>query len=49
MSRKYMDVSLSPEERATILLAEMSLDEKMAQVNTICMWGNDITNMELIS
>ncbi|MCM1155488.1 MAG: glycoside hydrolase family 3 C-terminal domain-containing protein [Roseburia sp.] len=35
MSRDYMDTTLGPEERAGILLSEMSLEEKMAQVNTV--------------
>ena len=29
---KYMDASLSPRERAELLLSELSLDEKMAQI-----------------
>lgn len=31
----YKDTSLTPEERAELLLAELSLDEKMTQVNCI--------------
>lgn len=32
MSKHYMDQSLSPRERAELLLAEMSLEEKLAQL-----------------
>lgn len=35
MSEKYLNVLLSPEERAEDLLSKMSLDEKMAQVNCV--------------
>lgn len=35
MSRNYMDTGLTPEERAELLLAELTLEEKMAQVNTV--------------
>ncbi len=35
MEKKYMDTSLSSKERAQLLLDELSLDEKMAQVNCI--------------
>lgn len=38
---KYMDSSLTPEERAEDLLERLSLDEKMAQVNCLFPWeGN---------
>lgn len=38
--KTYENVNLSPEERAKALLNEMSLDEKMAQIN--CYWfGRD--------
>lgn len=40
MSRDYMDITLMPEERAEILLAEMNLEEKMAQVNTLFPFGD---------
>ena len=36
----YMDKALSPAMRAELLLAEMTLDEKMAQVN--CAFPYDI-------
>lgn len=32
---KYMDTSLSAKERAKALLSELSLDEKMAQINCL--------------
>lgn len=32
---KYMDSSLTPRERAEDLLAKLSLEEKMAQVNCV--------------
>ncbi|MCM1283325.1 MAG: glycoside hydrolase family 3 C-terminal domain-containing protein [Muribaculaceae bacterium] len=35
MGRSYMDATLSSEERAKLLLSEMNLDEKMAQINTV--------------
>lgn len=41
MSEKYLDPSLSPEERAKDLLAKMSLDEKMAQVNCLFPFGDN--------
>ena len=33
--KEYMDKTRSAGERARLLLAEMSLDEKMAQINCI--------------
>lgn len=38
----YMDKSLSPKERAKLLLAEMTLDEKMAQVNCAFPYSTDL-------
>lgn len=38
----YMDNNLSPRERARLLLAEMTLDEKMAQVNCAFPYSTDI-------
>ena len=35
MTKRYQDATLSPEERAKALLEEMSLPEKMAQVQGI--------------
>ena len=35
MSENYLNPSLPPEDRAAALLEEMSLDEKMAQVNSV--------------
>lgn len=36
---RYMDASLTPEERAKDLLAKMNLEEKMAQTYTIFPWA----------
>ena len=36
--KDYKDTALSPKERAQALLADMSLDEKMAQVNCLFPW-----------
>lgn len=39
MMQKYQDSSLSPEERASDLLARMNLDEKFGQIqcyNALC-------------
>ena len=35
MDKKYMDPALRPEERAQALLEEMSLEEKVAQINCV--------------
>lgn len=35
MWKRYLDTSLAAETRARLLLEELSLDEKMAQVNCI--------------
>ena len=35
---KYLDVTLSPKERAKDLLGKLSLEEKMAQIN--CFFGD---------
>ena len=44
-----MDINKTPQERAVALLAELSLDEKMAQVNCIFPFGETYTDMEKIS
>ncbi|MCM1086736.1 MAG: glycoside hydrolase family 3 C-terminal domain-containing protein [Muribaculaceae bacterium] len=49
MNRDYMDITLSPEERAGALLSEMSLEEKMAQVNTVFPFDNAYQNFDSIS
>ena len=49
MDRKYMDTMLQPAERAKILLEEMSLDEKMAQVNCIFPFNEIVNDFEEIS
>lgn len=35
MKKTYLDTTISPVERADLLLSEMTLDEKMAQVNCV--------------
>lgn len=35
MKKTYLDTTVSPVERANLLLSEMTLDEKMAQVNCV--------------
>lgn len=49
MNRDYMDMKLQPEERAQILLSEMSLDEKMAQINGIFPFEENYLDFDLIS
>lgn len=44
-----MDTKLSAQERAEALLAQMSLDEKMAQVNGVFPFGETYKDMEYIS
>lgn len=48
MPRNYMDTTLSPIERAKMLLEEMSLDEKMAQVNCVFSFGDSFEDMSII-
>lgn len=43
---KYMDTKLKPEERAELLLSEMSIDEKMGQV--VCYFPNEFGNYSKI-
>ena len=49
MGEQYLDETKTPQDRATALLAEMSLDEKMAQVNCIFPFGEMYEDMEKIS
>ena len=49
MEAQYLDINKTPQERAAALLAELSLDEKMAQVNCIFPFGETYTDMEKIS
>lgn len=54
MSRKenhlqYQDTGKTPEERARLLLADLSLEEKMAQVNCIFPFGEFYDDMDRIS
>lgn len=48
MSEAYLDKSLSAKERAKALLKELSLDEKMAQVNCIFPFGEGYLDYETI-
>ena len=43
-TKSYKDSALAPEERASLLLKEMNLDEKMAQVN--CVFPFDKTYLD---
>ena len=49
-SNAYLDQKLSPEQRAEALLKDMTLDEKMAQVNCVFPYGGveyeDFTNVK---
>ena len=49
MGTQYLDSNKTPQERAASLLAELSLDEKMAQVNCIFPFGEMYKDMEKIS
>lgn len=49
MNRVYMDTALQPEERARILLSEMDLDEKMAQINGIFPFSDDYCDFHRIA
>lgn len=48
MKNRYMDLKLQPEERAQTLLEQLSLDEKMAQLNCIFPFGESYSDMEAI-
>lgn len=48
MEKKYLDVELTPEERAKALLQEMTVEEKMAQVNCIFPFGEGYLDFEAI-
>ena len=49
MGAFYLDSNKTPQERAAALLAELSLDEKMAQINCIFPFGEMYEDMEKIS
>ena len=49
IEKQYLDGNKTPEERAKLLLAELSLDEKMAQVGCIFPFLDGYTDMEKIS
>ncbi len=48
MGTQYLDCNETPQERAAALLAELSLDEKMAQVNCIFPFGENFEDMDKI-
>lgn len=45
-NEKYMNTDLSPEERAEILLTELDLNEKIAQLSCIFPFGDDTYNFD---
>lgn len=45
---RYMDTALLPKERAKILLEEMSLEEKVAQLNCVCIFSEEGKDPEKI-
>ena len=49
MNQKYMDTTLTPAERAEILISQMSLEEKMAQVNAIFPFGDTYKDLDKIA
>lgn len=49
MKKQYQDISKTPRERAAALLAEMSMEEKMAQVNCMFPFGENYDDMEKIA
>lgn len=48
MWKRYLDTSLAAETRARLLLEELSLDEKMAQVNCIFPFGEEYLDYQKI-
>ena len=46
--KKYLDKTLEAKERARLLLEEMSLDEKMAQINCIFPFDQNAYNFDLM-
>ena len=40
MSKRYLDTNLSADERAEAMLEELSIDEKVAQLNCIFPFDN---------
>ena len=49
MSEKYLDTTLKPELRAQALLEELSLEEKMSQINGVFPFDEDYNDFESIS
>ena len=39
--KRYMDTALPPKERAKALLEELSLEEKVAQLNCVCIFSEE--------
>ena len=46
--KRYMDTALPPKERAKALLEELSLEEKVAQLNCVCIFSEEGTDPEKI-
>ena len=42
--KRYMDTALPPKERAKALLEELSLEEKVAQLNCVCIFSEEGTD-----
>lgn len=49
MSKRYMDTGMTAPERARELLKELSLEEKMAQVNSIFPFGETYLDYDKIA
>ena len=47
--KSYQEPGRSPEERAELLLAELSLDEKMAQLGCVFPFGENAQDFAWIS
>lgn len=49
MNKEYLNLSLSPKERARLLLDELSLDEKLAQLGCVFPFGERAQDMDWIA
>lgn len=49
MSKRYLDTKLEPELRAQALLEELSLEEKIAQINCVFPFDKDYNNYDKIA
>ena len=49
MSERYLDTKLEPALRAQALLEELSLEEKIAQINCVFPFDNDCNNYKKIA